>query len=46
LFTLSCGMVRSERSGDKLPRALLAVDYEIDGDAEPLPPGTGPASKT
>lgn len=33
LFTLSCGFVRRQRSADQLPPALLAVDYEIDGEA-------------
>lgn len=38
LFTLSCGVVRRERSGDTLRRALLAVDYEIDENAATLSP--------
>jgi len=42
LFTLSCGVVRRERSGDKLRPALLAVDHEIDANADPLPPGGKP----
>ncbi|HPL67993.1 MAG TPA: hypothetical protein PLG94_15785 [Smithellaceae bacterium] len=33
LFTLSCGFVSRQRSEDKLPSALFAVDYEIDGEA-------------
>lgn len=39
LFTLSCGFVRRERSEDKLAPALLAVDYEIDANANSLSPG-------
>jgi len=38
LFTLSCGVVRRERSDDKLKPALLAVDYDIDGNADALLP--------
>lgn len=34
LFTLSCGFVGRQRSADKLPPALLAVDYEIDGEGD------------
>jgi len=36
LFTLSCGFVRRQRSDDKLPLRLLAVDHQIDADANPL----------
>ncbi|MHB8769662.1 MAG: hypothetical protein ACYC7J_01545 [Syntrophales bacterium] len=36
LFTLSCGVVRRQRSTDKLPAQLMAVDHHIDGDANPL----------
>lgn len=39
LFTLSCGMVRRERSGDKLRPALLAVDHEINENADTLRSG-------
>ncbi|MRR17376.1 MAG: hypothetical protein EG826_13060 [Deltaproteobacteria bacterium] len=42
LFTVSCGMVRRERSDDKLRLALLAVDYEIDENAAALPSGGEP----
>jgi len=38
LFTLSCGMVKRQHSENKLKPALLAVDYEIDANADPLPP--------
>jgi hypothetical protein len=37
LFTLSCGLVRRQRSVDKPHPRLLAVDHEIDADANPLP---------
>jgi hypothetical protein len=37
LFTLSCGFVRRQRSEDKLSPRLLAVDHQIDADANPLP---------
>jgi len=37
LFTLSCGLVRRQRSADKPHPQLLAVDHEIDADANPLP---------
>jgi len=36
LFTLSCGFVSRQLSEDKLPSALFAVDYEIDGEARAL----------
>ncbi|MDD5167596.1 MAG: hypothetical protein PHN75_02175 [Syntrophales bacterium] len=36
LFTLSCGLVRRQRSVDKLHPKLLAVDHEIDADANPV----------
>ncbi len=36
LFTLSCGVVRRQRSTDRLPPQLLAVDQNIDADANPL----------
>ncbi|MEE9913452.1 MAG: hypothetical protein K4571_17205 [Deltaproteobacteria bacterium] len=38
LFTLSCGLAERERSGDPLCPALLAVDYDIDVNANPLVP--------
>lgn len=34
LFCVSCGLVRRRRAGDPLPPALLAVDREIDSDAD------------
>lgn len=37
LFTVSCGLVRRQRSADTLPPRLLALDREIDTDANPLP---------
>jgi hypothetical protein len=36
LFALSCGLVRRQRSKDKLAPALLAVDHEIDVNGNPL----------
>jgi len=38
LFTLACGLVRREQSANPLDRALLAVDYEIDANADNLRP--------
>jgi hypothetical protein len=37
LFTLSCGFVARQRGTDKLRPVLLAVDREIDADANPIP---------
>ncbi len=36
LFTLSCGVVRRQRSDDKIKPALLAVDHEIDASANAI----------
>ncbi|MBN2438455.1 MAG: hypothetical protein JXL20_07610 [Deltaproteobacteria bacterium] len=36
LFTLSCGVARRQRSADKLPPKLLAVDRQIDADANDI----------
>ena len=36
LFTLACGVVRRQQSGNPLRPALLAVDYEIDMNANAL----------
>ena len=37
LFRVSCGLVRRQRSDERLSPHLLAVDREIDGDANRLP---------
>ena len=37
LFTLSCGLVRRLRSAGGVPAAVLAVDRQIDADANDLP---------
>jgi hypothetical protein len=37
LFTVTCGMVRRQRSADPFSPVLLAVDHQIDADANPLP---------
>jgi hypothetical protein len=36
LLTVTCGLVRRQRSGEGLAAALLAVDHQIDADANPL----------
>jgi hypothetical protein len=36
LFTLSCGVVRRQRSLEKLPPRVVAVDHQIDADANTL----------
>jgi len=38
LFTLSCGVARRQRSMEKLPSRILAVDQQIDADADDIPP--------
>lgn len=36
LFTLSCGVVRRQRSMEKLLPRIMAIDYHIDADANPI----------
>ena len=36
LFSVACGLVKRQQSPDKAPKRLLAVDREIDIDANPL----------
>jgi hypothetical protein len=36
LFTLSCGVVRRQRSAEKLPPKMAAVDRQIDADANDI----------
>jgi hypothetical protein len=36
LFTLSCGVARRQRSAEKLPPQVLAVDQQIDADANDI----------
>ena len=42
LFTVSCGLVKRQRSADPLPPKLLAVDREIDADAVPYEKSDAP----
>ena len=38
LFTVSCGLVQRQRSAaSKLPPRVMAIDRDIDADANPLP---------
>ena len=37
LFTVSCGLVHRQRSLETLPSRVLAVDHDIDADANPFP---------
>jgi hypothetical protein len=36
LFRVSCGLIRRCTQGEKLPPRLLAVDRDIDADANPI----------